>query len=151
MLPFFNTNFQSATYSRRQHGLSIPKPATSEVYLNIAQQARGLLAVASALGFGSEKLHLFCSSGGSIIAFQLAVSHPNRMAHMIAHEASTVGLLTDSEKYVDLFHQVYSLYLTQGKETAYKVSVVPYLRATKTQRHHCRDLGEQRKATMRDF
>jgi hypothetical protein len=40
---------------------------------------------------------------------------------MISQEEGTVGLLTDSEKYIDLFHQVYSLYLTQGKEAAYKV------------------------------
>jgi pimeloyl-ACP methyl ester carboxylesterase len=121
MLPSFAAKFQPATYSRRQHGLSTPVPGTSEVYLNIAQQARDLLAVASALGFGFEKLYLFCSSGGGIIAFQLAISYPNRTAHMIAHEAGAVGLLTDSEKYVDLFHQVYSLYLSEGKEAAYKV------------------------------
>ena len=40
---------------------------------------------------------------------------------MIVDEVCTVGLPTDSEKYIDLFHQVYSLYLTQGKEAAYKV------------------------------
>jgi len=80
MLPYFASKFQPATYSRRQHGLSTPEPGTSEVYLNIAQQARDLLAVASALGFGTKQLDLFCSSGGGIVAFQLAVSYPNRIA-----------------------------------------------------------------------
>jgi hypothetical protein len=40
---------------------------------------------------------------------------------MISHEAGTVGLLTDSERYIDLLHQAYSLYFTQGKEAAYKI------------------------------
>jgi pimeloyl-ACP methyl ester carboxylesterase len=75
----------------------------------------------SAFGFGSDKLYLFCTSGGGIIEFRLAASYPDRIAHMIAHEAGPVGLPKDSEKYIDLFHQVYSLYLTQGKKEAYKV------------------------------
>jgi pimeloyl-ACP methyl ester carboxylesterase len=120
ILPYFTTKLEPVTYSRRQQGLSTPEPGTSEVYLNIAQPARNLLTIASGLGFGSEKLYLFCSSGVSITAFQLAVSYPNRIAHMIAHEAGTVGLLTDSEKYIDIFHQVYSLNLTQEKEAAHR-------------------------------
>jgi pimeloyl-ACP methyl ester carboxylesterase len=119
ILPYMTTKFQPATYSRRQHGLSTLEPGTSLAYLNPIQQARDILAVASALGSASQKLYLFSNSGGGIYALLLAATHPDRIAHLIAHETPTVSLLPDSEKVIDFIYKIHSLYLSQGKEAAY--------------------------------
>ena len=84
MMPYLTTKFQPASFSRRQHGLSNPLPGTPYAMLNPAQQARDILAVASALGFSSEKIYLFTSSSGGIFGLQLAATHPHRIAHLIA-------------------------------------------------------------------
>ncbi|KAH6671840.1 Alpha/Beta hydrolase protein [Halenospora varia] len=109
------------TYSRRQHGLSTLEPGTSYIYLNPVQQTRDILAVASALGFGSQKLYLFTNSGGGIYALQLAATHPERIAHLIVHETPTISLLPDSEQVIDFIHKIYSLYLSEGKEAVYEL------------------------------
>jgi len=121
ILPYLNSKFQPATYSRRQHGLSTPLPGTPFLYLNPAQQARDILAVADALGFGDKKLYLFSSSGGGIISLQLAATHPDRIAHLFAHETPCAALLPDSEKVNDFLFSVYTAYIYEGAEAAYKI------------------------------
>jgi pimeloyl-ACP methyl ester carboxylesterase len=118
ILPYL-TKFQPATYSRRQHGLSTLEPGISLAYLNPIQQARDILAVASALGSASQKFYLFSNSGGGVYALQLAATHPDRIAHLIEHETPTLSLLPDSEKVIDFIYKIHSLYLSQGKEAAY--------------------------------
>jgi pimeloyl-ACP methyl ester carboxylesterase len=49
--------------------------------LNFAQQARDIIAIMKALGH--SKTSIFASSGGGVIAFQLAVSYPSVVEHMI--------------------------------------------------------------------
>ncbi|KAE9374927.1 alpha/beta-hydrolase [Stipitochalara longipes BDJ] len=121
IMPYFTSKFQPATFSRRQHGLSTPLPGTSFGYLNPAQQARDILAVADALGFGNQKLYLFSSSGGGVISFQLAAMHPKRVAHLIAHEMPCAALLPDSEKLLDFIIAVHATYLSDGAAAAYEL------------------------------
>jgi pimeloyl-ACP methyl ester carboxylesterase len=120
-MPHLTSRFQPATFSRRQHGLSTPLPGTSFVHLNPAQQARDILAVADALGFGTQKLYLFSSSGGGVICFQLAATHPERIAHLLAHEMPSAALLPDSEKILNFLFTVYEAYLSEGEAAAYKL------------------------------
>lgn len=119
IMPYLTSKFQPATFSRRQHGLSVPEPGTSFKYLNPAQQARDVLAVADALGVDSHKLYLFGSSGGGLISFQLAATHPERVAHLISHEMGSTALLPDSDKVLDYLHDIHATYQSEGDEAAY--------------------------------
>jgi pimeloyl-ACP methyl ester carboxylesterase len=121
IMPHLTSKFRPATFSRRQHGLSTPLPGTSFVYLNPAQQARGILAVAGALGFGTQKLYLFSSSGGGVISFQPAATHPERVAHLIAHEMPCAALLPDSDKVLNFLFAVHAAYLADGEAAAYNL------------------------------
>lgn len=121
IMPYLTSKFHPATFSRRQHGLSVPETGTSYKHLNPAQQARDILAVADALGFGSQKLYLFTSSGGGIISFQLAATNPERVAHLISHEMGCTALLPDSDKVLDFLHDVHATYLSEGEDAAYKL------------------------------
>ena len=121
IMPHLTSKFQPATFSRRQHGLSTPLPGTSFVHLNPAQQARDILAVADALGFGTEKLYLFSSSGGGIISFQLAATQPERVEHLIAHEMPCAALLPGSDEVLNFLFRVYEAYLADGQAAAYSL------------------------------
>jgi pimeloyl-ACP methyl ester carboxylesterase len=120
-MPYLTSRFQPATYSRHQHGLSTPLLGTSFLYLNPVQQARDLLAVSDALGFGNKKLYLFSSSGGGIIALKLAAMHPERIAHFIAHETPCACLLPDCEKLINLLFDVYPAYISDGAGAGYNL------------------------------
>jgi len=56
----------------------------SFVYLNPAQQARDILAVADALGFGTQSST--SSPSGAALSPSSSPPRPERVAHLIAHE-----------------------------------------------------------------
>jgi pimeloyl-ACP methyl ester carboxylesterase len=103
-------HFTVCAYDRRQSGLS--STVQQRRLLNPAQQARDIIAITKALG--REKTSIFSNSGGGIIAFQFAISYPERLDHVIAHETPTTSLLEDSTDYLDKAMRLIDMYHNEG-------------------------------------
>lgn len=65
---------------------------------------------------GHKTTSIFASSGGGIIAFQMAVSYPAGVDHMICHETPTTSLLSaeESTNLIDFFFKLQDIYLEGG-------------------------------------
>lgn len=82
--------FTVATFDRRSYAGS----RNGEPHrLNPPQQTRDMLAVINALGF--DKAIVFGSSLGGTLALQFAITYPQYVHHLIAHEAPAMTLLPD--------------------------------------------------------
>lgn len=57
---------------------------------------------------------VFGNSAGGKVAFQLAVSFPECMDHVIVHEAPTYPFLPNGSELVNLVCEIHETYLTQG-------------------------------------
>lgn len=88
--------YTCVTFDRRQMSASKVKVHRR---INPYQQVRDVLAIVKALGF--EKSIFFGSSLGGLLAFMLAIDHPEKVEHLIAHEAPTYTLLPDAEMVVE--------------------------------------------------
>jgi pimeloyl-ACP methyl ester carboxylesterase len=67
---------------------------------------------------GFEKAIIFGSSGGGILAFQFAHDYPQRVEHIIAHEAPTMLLVPDASKWVDWQHRLFEIRDNDGFDAA---------------------------------
>ncbi|KAG0646942.1 putative hydrolase [Hyphodiscus hymeniophilus] len=101
-----------ATFDRRQMSASLVKGPNK--LFNPCQQARDIIAVMKAIG--RETTSIFASSGGGIIGFQMAVSYPSTLDHMVCHEAPTTVLLSakESTDLIDFFSSLYDIYREGG-------------------------------------
>lgn len=115
LFPLLDKHFTIATYDRRQ--MSSSKVAVKR-QLNPDQQARDIIAVMKALG--REKTSVFANSGGGLIAFQLAIAHPEVIEDMIIHEAPTTSLLPDATYHLNRTFEIMDLFKEQGIEAAMK-------------------------------
>ncbi|SPO02057.1 uncharacterized protein DNG_04730 [Cephalotrichum gorgonifer] len=88
--------YTCVTFDRRQMSAS---KAKVNKRINPMQQVRDVLAIVKALGF--EKSIFFGSSLGGLLAFMLAIYYPQKVEHLIAHEAPTYTLLRDADIIVD--------------------------------------------------
>jgi len=61
-----------------------------------------------------KPVFVFGSSSGAIIALALLIRHPSIIRALIAHEPPAFTLLPDTEKWRQLFGEVYQLYTTAG-------------------------------------
>lgn len=86
-------SYTCVTFDRRQMSAS---KAKVNKRLDPSQQVRDALAVVRASGF--EKSVFFGSSLGGLLGFQLAIYHPEKVEHLIVHEAPTHTLLPDADK-----------------------------------------------------
>lgn len=110
--------FTVCAYDRRQSGLSkVQEPKM----LNPAQQCRDIIAIAKALGH--QKTSIFANSGGALISFQFAVSYPEYLEHLIAHEAPTTALLDDAAYHLDRTFMLYDTYKKNGVMAAMQAFV----------------------------
>ncbi|PGH15648.1 hypothetical protein AJ79_02242 [Helicocarpus griseus UAMH5409] len=116
LLPHMLPDYQPATFSRRQHGLSTPLIRNNHVQLNPCQQVRDVLAVVD--GSDKQPFSIFASSGGAIIALHLAAMYPARVRQLVAHEPPLVTLLPDYYELLEFFFKVQALYVTEGWEAA---------------------------------
>lgn len=89
-------NYTCVTFDRRQ--MSASKVRVNR-RLNPSQQVRDVLAIVRALGF--EKSVFFGSSLGGLLGFQLAIYHPEKVEHLVVHEAPTRELLPDADKIME--------------------------------------------------
>jgi pimeloyl-ACP methyl ester carboxylesterase len=113
LIPYLSSHYTCVTFDRRQSGLSIP---TQSVPFNPVQQARDAIAVIKDLGH--SKANIFGSSGGAIIAMQLAASYPEYVDRMMVHEAPTICLLPDATTWIDRTYHLYAIYKSSGMEAA---------------------------------
>lgn len=107
-------HFTVCTYDRRQTNDSRVKEAQ---LLNPAQQCRDIIAIAKSLNH--KRVSIFANSGGGVIAFQFAVSYPEWLDHVVAHETPTTVLLDDATYHLDRAYKMLSIYRAQGQQAAY--------------------------------
>ena len=113
MIAALSDRYTCATFDRRQMSASKVKVNKR---LNVPQQGRDALAVMKALGF--EKSVFFGSSGGGVIAFQLAIDHPEAVEHVICHEAPTTMLLRNASQVFEWTLELLEIRDSQGIEAA---------------------------------
>ena len=104
------------TYDRRQTNAST---VTELKPINLAQQARDVIAIIKDMGH--QRASIFANSGGAVIAFQFAVSYPEYLEHVIAHEAPTTILLDDATYHLDRAYQLLEAYRKEGELGARKM------------------------------
>jgi pimeloyl-ACP methyl ester carboxylesterase len=86
--------------------------------MTVAQQARDAAAIIKAMGAG--KAIVFGSSGGAIIALELAAAIPKAIDFLIVHEAPVIELLpeTDAEWWRSFVHDIYTKSQQDGWQAA---------------------------------
>ena len=113
IMSLLSTSYTVATFDRRQMSSSHLIEGPNRQF-NPAQQARDIIAVMRALGRSTTSI--FASSGGGIIAFQMAVSYPETLDHVVCHEAPTAALLDkeESTELMDFFFGLQDIYREGG-------------------------------------
>lgn len=101
--------FTVCTFDRRQHSDSTVE---EKQLLNPIQQCRDVIAIIKDMGF--KKTSIFGNSGGAVLAFQFAVSYPQWLDHVVAHEAPTMALLEDTTEYINWVFELIFIYRKQG-------------------------------------
>jgi pimeloyl-ACP methyl ester carboxylesterase len=121
IMGILNKHYTVATFDRRQMSASTVQGPQEEY--NPVLQARDIIAVIRAIGF--QKASIFASSGGGIIAFQLTVSYPEVVEHLVSHEAPTTTLLSAAEStdLMDFFSSMRVIYRDHGPGPAMKAFV----------------------------
>lgn len=96
--------YKVIVYDRRGNSRSkLIEPENFEV----SQQSRDAIAVLNAAG--EESAYVVGSSGGSVVALDIAKSHPQAARAVIVHEPPTARVLPDAEKWQRLFAEVHWL------------------------------------------
>ncbi|KAJ5675850.1 hypothetical protein N7462_008747 [Penicillium macrosclerotiorum] len=108
-------NYTICTFDRRQTNASV---VAEQKPLNPAQQCRDIIAICKALG--RQKTSIFGNSGGGVIALQFAVSYPQYLEHVVAHEAPTTILLDDTTYHLNRAFEILEVYRSGGVEAAFK-------------------------------
>ncbi len=67
-----------------------------------------------------EPAIVFGGSSGAIVALEVLIRHPSVVRTLVPHEPPAMRLLTDGQKWIDFFLDVYSLYRQSGIEPALK-------------------------------
>ena len=101
------------TYDRRCNGRS---SGDSEVALDMAQQARDVLAVLQ--DAKQEHALVFGNSGGANIALKLASDHADRVSCLVVHEPPVISLLPDAPELIAFMNQVHETFVEQGVPAA---------------------------------
>ena len=116
IMAMFEGQYTVATFDRRQMSASQVKGPNKN--FNPVQQARDIIAVTKALGHKTTSI--FASSGGGIIAFQMAVSYPETLDHVVCYEAPTTSLLSAGEgtDLTDFFFSLQDIYRAGGVKPA---------------------------------
>ena len=131
LIPHLSPHFIVVLFDRRQIGRSKTFAADygSLKPFNPVQQARDVVAVIKAVakhtGKTEEKppAYIFGSSAGGVVAFQLAISYPELIIHLIAHEAPSNNLLPEPlcSEFTDWIHEVSNTFVNKGIEPVMKM------------------------------
>jgi acetyltransferase/esterase len=78
-----------------------------------ASDARQLIAHLS-----SDPAVVFGTSSGAVIALQLLIDHPDTVKAIVTFEPAAMRLLSDGQRWIDFFHEVYDLYRKSGTAPA---------------------------------
>ncbi|MEO3853872.1 alpha/beta hydrolase [Acrocarpospora sp. B8E8] len=115
--PFLAERYRVITYDRRGSSRSTLDTPVDEVQIaDQADDARRLLE-----HFGPGPSHVFGSSGGAIIALDLAARHPRRLGTVVAHEPPVYDVLPDRSRYRAVAEEVHETYRRSGVEAAMRV------------------------------
>jgi pimeloyl-ACP methyl ester carboxylesterase len=119
LMGLLETEYTVATFDRRQMSASQVKGPNKQ--FNPVQQARDIIAITKAIGRATTSV--FASSGGGIIAYQMAVSYPKMLDHLICHEAPTTSLLSaeESTEMMDFFFKLQDIYREGGVKPTLEV------------------------------
>jgi pimeloyl-ACP methyl ester carboxylesterase len=114
IMSILESKYTVATFDRRQMSASQVKGPNKT--FNPAQQARDIISIMNAIGHKTTSV--FASSGGGIIAYQMAVSYPETLDHVICHEAPTTALLSaeESTEVMDFLFSLQDIYRERGIE-----------------------------------
>jgi pimeloyl-ACP methyl ester carboxylesterase len=96
--------FKVITYDRRGHSRSSRR---EPVNFEVTQQGRDAVAVLSATGHQSALI--FGSSGGGVIALELAKNHPGTVQAMVVHEPPVLRMLPDGAEWLARHSEFYAL------------------------------------------
>lgn len=115
IMEILKDQYTVATFDRRQMSASV---STSPGIWNPVQHARDIISVMRALGHSTTSV--FASSGGGVIALQLAVSYPSVLEHVVIHEAPTSSLLPaeESTEFMDHVFELQDIFRKGGVKAA---------------------------------
>lgn len=105
--------YRVITFDRRANGRST---MNAPVNFEISQQSRDAVAVLRAAG--EETAFVFGNSSGAVIALDMAVTQPQAVRAVIAHEAPVPRLLPEAHKWQRFFASVNSTAYTLGPAIA---------------------------------
>jgi pimeloyl-ACP methyl ester carboxylesterase len=108
-----SSKYTCASFDRRG---SQGSPTTSPNVISMPQQAGDVAAIVKALGF--QKGIIFGNSLGGVLAFQVAIDHPEIIEHMVVHEAPMFMILPDSSQRFGRTLMLNSLFKAKGAEAA---------------------------------
>ncbi|MDT0446513.1 alpha/beta fold hydrolase [Streptomyces johnsoniae] len=114
--PVLADQYTVITYDRRGNSRSrLHGPATD---LRVDQQADDALRLLAELTDGTP--HVFGSSGGGVVALELAARHGHRLGHVVSHEPPFITLLQDAAALRARYDAVHHTYRTVGAPEAYE-------------------------------
>jgi pimeloyl-ACP methyl ester carboxylesterase len=102
------------TYDRRGFSRSVLLEPFGTAWADIhTDDARRLLAAVT-----GQPAHVFGSSAGAILGYDLLTRHPGLVAGLVAHEPPLAEILPDADEWRTFFTGVHDIYRTEGKGTA---------------------------------
>jgi pimeloyl-ACP methyl ester carboxylesterase len=108
-------HYQVVAYHRR--GYSLSRLVGAQDYRHrLATDADDVRRLIEHLG--AEPATVFGSSSGAIVALELLTRRPDVVGTVVAHEPPAVRLLSDGERWVDFFDDVYDTYRRSGVDPA---------------------------------
>ena len=108
--------FQVITYDRRGSSRSTRNEPQN---FDISQQARDAIAVMQAAGHHSA--HIFGTSGGGIIAFEIAKNYKDAVKTLVVHEPPVIRILPEADTLLAKFASIYSLAYNEDYTKAMEV------------------------------
>ena len=108
--------YQVITYDRRGSSRSTRNEPQN---FDVGQHVRDAIAVMKAAGHGCA--HILSTSGGSIIAFELAKNHKDVIKTMVVHEPPVVRMLPEADALLAKFASIYSMAYNEGYGKAMEV------------------------------
>jgi pimeloyl-ACP methyl ester carboxylesterase len=98
------------SYDQRGHSRSPLDGEPEDIPVSVhADDAAAILEAVA-----SEPAYVYGNSGGGNIGLELVARHPELVRTLVAHEAPTMELLPDAEKWRNEFQAIYDLYGTEG-------------------------------------
>jgi pimeloyl-ACP methyl ester carboxylesterase len=98
------------SYDQRGHSRSPLDGEPEDIAVSVhADDAAAILEAVA-----DEPAFVYGNSGGGNIGLELVARHPELVRTLVAHEAPTMELLPDAEKWRNEFQAIYDLYGTEG-------------------------------------